>query len=286
MQNSKAKNCTRNLNPPEPKQLKLNNMKKNVLILIVICLNLLLFQNCKTDNQEKKQTETISKVKESDTIEIENKEDKITNYSIEVEVIDSLKYNSIKRNSKVLEKNLIKITNINEAKKILNGIVEFDENKDFGENPAVKKIFFRNGKKYQNNNEFDYYFFIAYFPEEDILLCEGGHSTDVSFNLKNGKETEEAGNPDLFIFSPNNKFRLNGSYDGQECNGYFLQVEKNKNFEKIINLEQEVKRQTKISICNIRDGFWSNNNTLYLEKYDFDFEHNKYKYIKIEIIEK
>lgn len=29
--------------------------------------------------------------------------------------------------------------------------------------------------------------FVAYYPSEDILLCEGGHSTDVSFSLKNGK---------------------------------------------------------------------------------------------------
>ena len=227
-----------------------------------------------------------------DSISIKTNEEKTVlpeeggKYIIIVEQIDSIKYYLQNAKGNNPKNEIKKITDFKVAKKLLTGIVEFDETEiDY---PMIKQINFKNNQKRKNKSyfELDDCSFKAYYPDENILLCEGGHSTDVSFNLKNGKETEEAGNPDLFIFSPNNKFRLNGSYDGQECNGYFLQVEKNKNFEKIINLEQEVKRQTKISICNIRDGFWSNNNTLYLEKYDFDFEHNKYKYIKIEIIEK
>ncbi len=256
-------------------------MKTFISKISIMCLFLFLFQNCQNYAGEKKQNQPLTKLTNLNTLKSEIKEEKNIYYSIKVEVIDSAKYNSVKQNCKVRENNMIKITDFDEVKRLLKGTVEFEE-----ENQAVRKIHFRNGKKYTELSDYDYSFFIAYFPEEDILLCEGGHSTDISFNLKNGNETEETGNPDLFLFSPNKKYRLSGSYDGQECNGYFIQVSKKEDFEKIINLEEEVKRETNISICNIRDGFWTNDNTLYLEKYDFDYEYNKYKYLKIQIIEK
>lgn len=262
-------------------------MKRNILILIVLLLNLLLlFQNCKSDIQEKNQTKSISTVKKSETIVIEKKAVNSTNYSIEVEVIDSTKYNSIKRKSELLEKNCKKITNIYEVKKILNGIVEFDENKDFGENPSVKKIFFRNGKKYQNNNEFGDFFFIAYYPEEDILLCEGGHTTDVSFNLKNGKETEETGNPDLISTSPKKEFRLNGHFDGQECYSYFIQRKIADEYLKIIQLDEEFEKITKVWLCTIGESFWFDEKTLFLTETDYEEKGIAKKYFKINIIEK
>ncbi|MNT64376.1 hypothetical protein D3C72_2022690 [compost metagenome] len=118
------------------------------------------------------------------------------------------------------------------------------------------------------------------------MLCEGGHSTDISFNLKNGKQTEETGNPDLINFSTNETFRINGSYDGQECLGYFIQKKINGEFVRIIDLENEFKEKTSVMLCNIRDGFWIDDHTFYLEKYDFDYETGKYKFFKINIIEK
>ena len=254
------------------------------LISLVIIL-----QACekKTDKEILQETK-IERPKDSSNLITTPTEklEKDISYDFTVEKIDSLEYRSIKKKTAPIKKNLVKITDISKAKKLLKGIVEFDENPDFGGNPAVKKIHFRNGKTYGNDKEFDYYFFIAYYPEEDILLCEGGHSTDISFNLKNGKQTEETGNPDLLNFSTNEIFRINGSYDGQECLGYFIQKKINGEFVKIIDLEKEFEAKTSIMLCNIRDGFWIDDHTFYLEKYDFDYETGKYKFFKINIIEK
>lgn len=264
-------------------------MKNTHNIFLSLISFVIILQSCekKTDIEILQETkiETPKDSSNLKTTPIEKLEIDII-YDFTVEKIDSLEYRSIKKKTTPTKKKLVKITDINQAKKLLKGIVEFDENPDFGVNPAVKKILFRNGKTYGNDKEFDYYFFIAYYPEEDILLCEGGHSTDISFNLKTGKETEETGNPDLINSSPNEIFRINGSYDGQECLGYFIQKKINGEFVKIIDLEKEFKKKTSIMLCNIRNVFWIDDHTFYLEKYEFDYETGKYKFFKIKIIEK
>ena len=169
------------------------------------------------------------------------------------------------------------------ASELLKGVVEFSALDDSNEIMGLKQINFRNGEVYIHENIYDHIAFTAYYPSEDILVCEGGHSTDISFTLANGKETSETGNPEFFITSPNSRFRMNGSYDGQECAGYFLQEFTNGSFEKIIDLEQETEKQTGFMICNARDGFWTDDRTLYVEKYDFDLK-SRYKYLKIKIL--
>ncbi|KQS93033.1 hypothetical protein [Chryseobacterium sp. Leaf394] len=71
-------------------------------------------------------------------------------YAIVVEKIDSLQYYYVKKKTALTKKKLLKITDFREAKRLLKGIVDFDENPDFGNHPAVKKIHFRNGKTYEN----------------------------------------------------------------------------------------------------------------------------------------
>lgn len=259
---------------------------KNNTILPLFSLILLLLQSCANKKEEVIQNEPSVQLEKKDTAVTAKVTEKSVQYVINVEIIDSLQYRSLSLKNKGESKEVIKITNLKEAKKLLKGIVEFDGSDDSEENQAVKKINFRNGKKYEVPNEYDYSSFVAYYPEEDILLCEGGHATDVSFNLKNGEETELTGNPDLFIFSPNNTFRLNGSFDGQECNGYFIQKNSKGAFEKIINLETEFEKQTKFMLCNIRGGFWTDDHTLLLEKFDYGMKDFKYKFFKIEIREK
>jgi hypothetical protein len=65
--------------------------------------------------------------------------------------------------------------------------------------------------------------FVAYYPEEEVLFFEGGHSSDVSFSLKTGETTQTVGSPQYVITSPNGKFRLNAWFPGQECYDYFFQ---------------------------------------------------------------
>ena len=144
------------------------------------------------------------------------------------------------------KENIQKVTNFQTAKKMLNKIVFFNDNDEDGQAQAIRKLRFRNGKENVYNNSFDGFYFVAYYPTEDILLAEGGHTTDVSFNLKNGKETEEVGNPDYIETSPNNLFRFNGHYNGQECSSYFIQRKHNDEFQKVIQLDEEFQKQTKI----------------------------------------
>lgn len=128
--------------------------------------------------------------------------------------------------------------------------------------------------------------FVAYFPEEDILLCEGGHSSDVSFNLSNGKEAEDIGNPDFIKTSPPKEWRLNGYFGGQECASYFIQKKINNEFVKVIQLDEAFEKLTKIWLCTVGESFWSDEKTLYLTETDFVEKGTSTQYFKIDIIEK
>lgn len=207
-------------------------------------------------------------------------------YSIAVENLDSIRFFKTKNSANYQKKKPKKITDFNEAQKYLKGIVEFNQNKEFTEYQIVKNINFRNGKKLEDKSEENS--FIAYFPEEDILLCEGGHSTDVSFNLSNGKLTEETGNPDEIVASPNNKFRLNGHYGGQECFSYFIEQKTKGQFDKIIQLDEEFEKITNHWLCIIGDSFWTDDYTLFLTETNLADENGNptTKYYKIKLNEK
>lgn len=257
-------------------------MKYN--FLITAFLYLILYQSCASNDENTTQNAIGSTAIKPDTLLPHTDSAKSGGYTIIVEKIDSLLFNIAKQKTKIRNKNLTKITDLKEVAKLLKGIVDFSQDEG-SEYQSVLKINFRNGKKYENLNDYDYNYFVAYYPEEEILLCEGGHSMDVSFNLENGEETALTGNPDLFIFSPSDSFRINGSYDGQECLGYFIQKKINGAYRTVIRFEEEFKAQTKINLCNIREGFWRDEQTIFLEKFDYDFETGKYKYFKVTIIE-
>ncbi|OXA96097.1 hypothetical protein [Flavobacterium hercynium] len=264
-------------------------MTRNTILAAFLILSSILFQNCGNKNEQTTQQTTepqpeISSVK-TDTITTEKVEEKNLPYTITVETIDSTAYHSAKGKNSDKGNNLVKITDFKEAKKLLKGIVDFNEN-DKDNIQAVTAIHFRNGKKIGNSNDFDYYYFVAYYPEEDILLCEGGHTTDVSFNLTNGKETEETGNPDEIRFSPQNKVRLNGHFGGQECYSYFIEKKINNEYTKIIQLDEEFEKLTKIWLCTIGNSFWTDEETLYLTETDGYAENSvNIKYFKIKIIQ-
>lgn len=259
-------------------------MKNKLFHIILITLFGFILQSCKKETEQENLSETeIQKSKDSvESVSVE-KPEKDIQYSIEVEKIDSLEYRHFAIKNNINKKKLTKITDFEEAKKLLKGVVEFDENPDYGENPLVKKIHFRNGKVV-GDGEFDFYSFIAYYPEEDILLCEGGHTTDFSFNLKNGKEIEETGNPDYINFSPSRKFRLNGHFGGQECSSYFIQKKTGNDYAKIIQLDEEFEKLTKVWLCIVGESFWADDNTLYLTE-GSNFEGPK-KYFKVKIVGK
>ncbi len=260
--------------------------KINTFLLLSAILSFSV-QSCKKENQQESLTKTdVQKTKDTLTSESVSagKNEKDIQYIINVEKIDSVDYYHFAIKSTTTQLKLSKITDFNQARKLLKGIVEFNDKSEDGDQSAVKKIHFRNGKEYGNKNEYDYHYFVAYYPEEDILLCEGGHTTDISFNLSNGKETEETGNPDYINFSPKSEFRLNGHFGGQECSSYFIQKKIGNDYVKIIQLDEEFEKLTKVWLCVVSGAFWTDDNTLYLTE-GSNFEGPK-KYFKVKIIEK
>ncbi|MNK25813.1 hypothetical protein D3C87_441410 [compost metagenome] len=211
---------------------------------------------------------------------VEKQEQKIPQYTIRLTKVDSLEFFRVRNQVNSKTEKPEKITDFSKAKKLLKGIVEFEEG-EFSQN--VRKIRFRNGKVYNPVHKEDC-FFVAYFPKEDILLCEGGHTTDVSFNLKNGLETEDTGNPDVIISSPSKKKRLNGHFEGQQCFHYFIQERFNGEYVKIIELTKAFEDLTGKWLCTIGPAFWSDDPFFYVSNISYHEEHVKYDYYRIETV--
>lgn len=114
-----------------------------------------------------------------------------------------------------------KITDLNTVKKLLKDKVEWRTLVGYGTVPVSIKI--SNGQKLNLNLQNFDMGFVAYYPEEEILLFEGGHTSDYSISVRTGETTLTVGNPEYLIVSPNHKIRLNGYFPGQECSDYFFQ---------------------------------------------------------------
>ena len=207
---------------------------------------------------------------------------KLSNYLFIVDQINSNQFFTAQKIYGIHKQQIPKITDFKVAKKMLKGVVKFGS--ELCGEEGVADINYRNGTKLKYQ---DIYAFVAYYPSEDILLCEGGHSIDVSFNLKNGKETEETGNLNIIQSSPDNNFRINGYFGGQECTSYFIQKKVNNEYIRIIDLDENFENQTDKYICTIKESFWSTDNkTLFLMKTDGYGEEQTRDYFKIELFQK
>ena len=205
-----------------------------------------------------------------------NKIEKEKTYSIIVEEIDSLAFYSAKENSMYKNDTIEAVSDIKIAKEMLKGVVEFANDDD----KRVKKIYFRNGSVLDAEKVHGECYFIAYFPEEDILLCESVHMSDISFNLTNGKGNGEAGNPSIILHSPEKRFRINGYFNGHDCYFYFIQEKIAGEYVKIIDMDENFKRQSEIRPCVMGEDFWLNENTIYYKELEGE------GYFKLTIIEK
>ena len=248
-------------------------MIKNFLCL---SFGLLLFLSCKEDKREGSKSEiTAEETAVTEEVPFVAVEVPPDSSQILVEKMDSVSFLKIKRTVQPKEQTVEKITDFKTVKNRLNHVVEFDDSERYGAAPAVKKINFRNGTSLDPQDDFYEAYFVAYFPTEDILLCEGGHSVDVSFNLQNGKRTEDAGNPDEMVSSPRNSVRLNSHYGGQECSTYFIEKKNQAQFDKVVQLDEEFKRLTKHWLCTIGDAFWTDEKTLYVSETNNTDENGK-----------
>ncbi len=250
---------------------------------IFIVLSLFIIQSC--SNARNEQQKFIAKTAESDTSKIETVADTLVIYSIKVKEVDSFEFKENWKKSPARDKKVLEITDANDIRDRLKGVVDFDNNSEFPNDLVVKQIHFRNGKQLDTAHDYVFWKVLAYFPEEDVLLCEGGHTADVSYNLRNGKETEETGNPRIYTYSPQNTFRLNGYFGGQECFSYFIQRKMNGEYTAIIDLDKEFERFTNSGLCQVGESFWADESTLYLIKLDmYDYGYTK-QYFRIKMLE-
>ncbi len=161
-------------------------------------------------------------------------------------------------------------------------VTEFEDSL-YARDDVIKSIVLSNGKKlFINDKSSDVGFaqgWSGYFPEFDILLLEGGHSSDISFHLKTGETTQTAGNPEYIIHSPNKQYRLNGYHGGQECVSYFFQVKKNGMYQYFTQFNWDY------NICTFKDFYWINNlEFIYtLKNYSTDAENGIVEYYKGEL---
>lgn len=190
-----------------------------------------------------------------------------TDFPVEIKKISPEVYEKVQRKFSTTY-NPEKITDFKKVQEILKGIVEFTED----ETPSVNKIHFRNGGIYKNNGDENY--FIAYYPEEDILLCEGEHTADVCYGLKNSSK-HQVGNPDLFVYSPQKTFRLSACHSGQECDIYAIEKKTRKGFQKhialssLFNALNDVDKEFYENLCTV-DAVWSDEQNLFLNSHHYN----------------
>ena len=184
------------------------------------------------------------------------------NQLFEIWQIDSVKYSSLREKVNPQRIKLEKITDLAQAKQMLEGVVVWDEVKDAGYHSLfLIKITFRNGKTHFAED--DYTSFVAFFPQEDILVLEGGHTSDVIFNLTTGEGREIVGNPGFTVYSPSKRFRLNGFHDGQQS-VYFIQEKSGAQWNTIIEFTWGSEFEKLIGFIPefISDAFWQDDTVL------------------------
>ncbi len=209
-------------------------MRKVVIIFsVLICITSSCRQTTKKQTEESINfADTLTFANDADTLTFANDTDSAeaqnmkSNPLFGIQEIDSVAYFTLKKNANIQKTALEKLTDLEQVKEILKGRVmwgkyDYEENEmsEDEQGTAVYKIEFRNGKTLLCDDEM---FFVAYFPQEDVLLLEGVHSSEIIFNLTTSEEQTEVGNPEHRHYSPSKQYRLN-TYDNGQVPIYFIQ---------------------------------------------------------------
>ena len=253
-------------------------MRKTVIILSVFALVGSAYSQATKKQETTNSKDTLTIFNNTDLVEIQNRSE---SQLFDIQNVDSVKYFTLKEKSNLQKVELKKIVNLEQAKKMLKGQVIWgkydEETSEFIEDEqgyTIFKIVCRNGKTY-----YDEVYFIAYYPQEDILLCEGGHTSDVSFNLTTGEERENVGNLEYITLSPSKQYRLNGYDGGQECSYYFIQKKIDGKYQRIIDLYNEFEKKIDFQLCWILDAFWENDKILNISTTEYpNGKHEKLYY--------
>jgi hypothetical protein len=218
-------------------------------------------------------------------------------YYIKLRHIPPSEYTARKTASEHLRHKSYKaITDIAQAQKMLGKRFRKVEVQDYDKYNERKytynelEITFKDGAKKRLDAD---YSFVAYYPQLDILLFEGGHSSDQPFDLNNSNNAVtftadypyhiRIGNPHYHIVSPNRQLRINGFHDGQDCAMYFLEKwnksKKKYEFVGYFNRSEEPVR----NFCWTTNWFWTSNSKVLFSN---GFSDEYARYYEMEIIEK
>lgn len=178
---------------------------------------------------------------------------KLEKASIKLNQIDSTTF--YQRSKKPIKYSLVKVSSFEKVKKMLSDRVKWGNSSLLEEGMAIDKIILPNGQTLEIDEKEIDILFVSYYPTEEILLFEGGHSSDYSISIKTGETLETVGNPEYIIASPKNTHRLNGFFSGHECVTYFFQKKMNGSFTYLARLDLNY------DICTIKEFSWINETT-------------------------
>ena len=237
-------------------------MKKTVITLSIIAIIVTACGQTPTQQSANLVAETLDFAEPQNMIESE---------LFYIREIDSATFFALKEKINPQHVELEAITDLEEAKKLLEGIITWGtwDNVAFGliedsDGELIYKITFRNGNTISHRNIAIQPHFRAFYPGMDILFLEGNcASSTVTFDLTTGENRKTVGDPDYFVFSPSKKNRLNGWYNGaMDCTILFIQTKKDGRFQTIIDLHEDFLNAMDFSLCFIPNAFWTDDTTL------------------------
>ena len=171
---------------------------------------------------------------------------------ITVKQIDEVRYRKLSQKASKKIRKSKAIRNLDSIKTILKHRVAWATESE--RDDVIKSITTENGQKLIfNQNSYDFGFskgYSGYYREYDILVLEGGHSSDVCFSIKTGETELTIGNPEYMIATPRNTYRLNGYFGGQECISYFFQKNENDKFVYLTDFYSD------FDICTFKTFYW------------------------------
>ncbi|MFD2969211.1 hypothetical protein [Sphingobacterium bambusae] len=220
-----------------------------------------------------------------------------SNNRIRISKIDSASYFQGRETRTQPQDSLPYLENLDEVKRRLMGRVIFGASSYLNglssvdtavDGASLYLVRFANGDSltFREKPEFTEIGFVRYYPTEDVLVFEGGHSSDYAVDLRNGLVGPElVGNPSYIVQSPSAKFRLNGWFPGQECSSYFIQRKTKTGYQKYEDIPLHLTEEN-FDLCTIVDSRWASDSTLFFRNTYFDgFKDQRSGFFKLLILD-
>ena len=201
-------------------------------------------------------------------------------YSIQLKQISEREYAAKKQQSEHLQHDPYDvITDFAEAQKFLGDRLKIVNVEEGDYSYDTYEITFNDGVKKRLDSDCG---FMAYFPQLEILLFEGGHQSDQPFDLNNSNYavtfTDDfpynvrIGNPYNHRVSPDKQLRINGFHDGQDCLYRFLE-KWNKSKEAYEFVGYLLGTENIWDLCRVFEFFWTSNNRVILSNFSVENEY-------------